>query len=284
MFTRTLMGASVIALMTSASIAEAQDSRSRFQRLKQVTAVQSASFVQQQHERFRCESGQKKHLVIVGAEDGFSSSGSEPAVKSARVAANPANGWNVGLAPTFDNTRINEKVFSHINLPPNVKRGKFMIGLREIGAQVNTDGMNIGNLSAAGLSAGERAGYAYSNGWNTLAAVATQSGNNYAVDFSNVNLLNNTTLQQYYDTSGDTILDVYVQDDHSVDYVAASVCTAPDKKGMTWGIRPPQPEAVNGVAHVGCNDASGNKCDPYQGDTVCTAAVSYTHLTLPTKA
>jgi hypothetical protein len=39
---------------------------------------------------------------------------------------------------------------------------------------------------------------------------------------------------------------------------------------MTWGIAPPKPEPVNGVAHVGCTDETGGKCDPYQGDTTCS--------------
>lgn len=268
---RKLVGVSIAALFTLTGIAEAQNFQQRRFEQVQTRTVQPASFVKAQHERFQCESGQKKHLIVMGAEDNFSSSGSEPAVKSNRVAINPAAGWGTANAATFDNTRINEKVFSHLNLPNNVKGGRFMIGLKSLGTLVNTDSMSIGNLGVQGMANNQRAGFPYNNGWNTLAAAGTQSGTNYAIDFSSINLLNNTTLEQYYDTSGDTTLDVYVQDDHSVDYVAASVCTASDKKGMTWGIRPPTPEAVNGVAHVGCNDASGNKCDPYKGDTVCTA-------------
>ena len=271
MTTRTLVGAALVVIMGAATAAEAQTYKQRPVNLQRFKTTQTQSFVKLQHERFQCEAGQTKHLVVSGSEDNFSTSGSEPAVKSARVQSPlPAPGWDVGVESSFDNSRVNRKVFSHLNLPNNVKRGRFMIGLREIGEQVNTDGMNIGNLSQQGLTDGNRVGFAYSNGWNTLVAAGSQSGTNYAIDFSNANLISgNGTLQDYYQNTGDTILDVYVQDDHSVDYVAATVCAGPDKKGMTWGIRPPQPEAVNGVAHVGCNDAAGNKCEPYVGDTPC---------------
>ena len=241
--------------------------------VRQMPAV-AQSFVRQQHARYKCEAGEQKHLIIAGAEDNFSSSGSEPAIKSDRVLAQTHTpGWNAGLATAFDNTSTNRKVFSHLDLPPNVKRGLFMIGLDPIGELLQTDGMTIGNLGDDGISNQQRVGYSYDgSNWNPASGSNLNNvGNNYYSDFSNMSLLaSGQTLESYFQSTGDDLLDVYVQDDHSVDYVAVSVCTGPEKKGMTWGLRDPQPEPVNGVAHVGCNDANGTNCEPYNGDTTCS--------------
>lgn len=239
----------------------------------------TGAFVRRQHSLNRCEKGETKHLVIAGVEDNFSPSGNEPATKSARTAlatslSFPA--WGTGVGNSFDGRSVNRKIFSHLNLPPNVRSGKFMIGLDPIGEALSTDGMNIGNLDKDMQTHQNRAGFGYngsswssSNGGTSMA----QYGKNHVADFSNIKLFNGNNLENYYQSSGDTVLDVYVQDDHSVDYIAASVCTGPKKKGMTWGIRAPKPESVNGVAHVGCNDMNGGKCDPYQGDTTCTTSL-----------
>jgi len=42
------------------------------------------------------------------------------------------------------------------------------------------------------------------------------------------------------------------------------------EKGMTFGLRDPYPNAVNGVVHVGCGDKDGVNCDAIKGDTLCT--------------
>ncbi len=255
-----------------AGAAQAQDERPRISKKHLQDGrlgLVNRSFIKRQHARVRCGKGETKTLIVHGIEDNFSPSGSEPLNKSARVASNPAPGWSQGNAASFDNMRVNRKVFDSITMPANVKSGKVMIGMREIGEQVNTDGFHLGNLGVAGLSANQRAAYGYNNGWGGMTAWQ-RLGTNYAANFSSINLLNGQTLQDYYQSSGDTIIDAYVQDDHSVDYFAVSVCTAPEKKGMTWGLRDPQPEPVNGVAHVGCNDKNGGQCEPYKGDTTCS--------------
>ncbi len=44
----------------------------------------------------------------------------------------------------------------------------------------------------------------------------------------------------------------------------------PTTKGMTFGIRDPYPNQVNGTIHVGCGDKDGVNCDAIKGDTLCT--------------
>lgn len=51
---------------------------------------------------------------------------------------------------------------------------------------------------------------------------------------------------------------------------AKLVKPAPVKKGMTFGIRNPYPNQVNGTIHVGCGDKDGVNCDAIRGDTLCT--------------
>lgn len=285
----TLLSTVLCAGLIPAGIAQAQDTQPPVQQTRQVIKkhMQEAkpraprgSFIREQHRSLKCGKGERKRLIIHGREDNFSSSGNELLNRSNRVASNPATGWNQGLETRFDGTTYNRKVFDSITMPQNIRSGKVMIGMKTIGELVNTDGFSVGNLGAAGISANQRKGFAYNNGWSSMTGSGWQnSGTNYASDFSNIILMNEQTLEDYYRTSGDRIIDAYVQDDHSVDYFAVSVCfgekggnnTPTSKKmGMTWGIRTPLPESVNGVAHVGCNDKDGIKCDPYKGDTLCS--------------
>lgn len=311
----TLLSSVLCAGLIPAGMAQAQDTQPQLQQTRQVIKkrMQEAkpraprgSFIRKQHRSLKCGKGERKRLIIHGREDNFSSSGSELLNRSSRVANNPATGWNQGLETRFDGTTYNRKVFDSITMPQNVRSGKVMIGMKTIGELVNTDGFSVGNLGAAGISTNQRKGFAYNNGWSSMTGSGWQnSGTNYASDFSNITLMNGQTLEDYYRTSGDRIIDAYVQDDHSVDYFAVSVCfgkrddggnstggngnggngndgngnggnggntggPASKKMGMTWGIRTPLPESVNGVAHVGCNDKDGVKCDPYKGDTLCT--------------
>ena len=248
-----------------------QDFRQRRAQISRPATRNARNFVQSQHARLRCGRGETKHLIMAGKEDNFSSSGSEPATKSSRVASNPAVGWNAGMSPGFDNALADRKIFSHLVLPANIKSGKFMIGVKTLGNSLQSnDSISVGNL---GVNHGDNVSQhlintgTWKNRYN--GSGFTKVGTNFSADFSTMALRNGSNLQDYYRSSGDTILDLYVQDDHSVDYVAASVCAGSDKKGMTWGLRDPQPEPVNGVVHLGCNDKFGNKCEPYKGDTMC---------------
>ncbi len=254
-----------------------QDFRQRRAQINR-SAARNNQFINSQHARLKCGKGETRHLVIAGAADNFSSSGNEPTIKSARVAANPAAGWNAGLSAGFDNAQADRKIFSHLVLPANVRSGRFMIGVKTLGNSLQSnDSINVGNL---GVNHGDNVSqYLIDTGtWKNRynGSGFAQNLTNFSANFSAMAMRNGSNLQNYYRSSGDTILDVYVQDDHSVDYVAASVCAGGDisqgdskKKGMTWGLRDPQPEPVNGVVHLGCNDKFGNKCEPYKGDTLC---------------
>jgi len=152
-----------------------QDFRQRRAQISRPATRNARNFVQSQHARLRCGRGETKHLIMAGKEDNFSSSGSEPATKSSRVASNPL-GVNHG-----------DNVSQHL---------------------INT-GTWKNRYNGSGF---------------------TKVGTNFSADFSTMALRNGSNLQDYYRSSGDTILDLYVQDDHSVDYVAASVCAGSDKK------------------------------------------------------
>jgi len=280
----TMMSAGLVSVSTTATAQDRfqqirQERVQKFQARPRLAAPSVGGFVREQHARNTCGRGETKHLIIAGIEDNFATSGSEPATKSPRVALSTTVSfpdWGTGVGNSFDGRLVNRKIFSHLNLPANVRSGKFMIGLDPIGEILNTDGMNIGNLDKNMATHQNRVAFGYNgSSWNSSngGAAMTKIGKNHVADFSNMKLLNGGNLENYYQTSGDTVLDVYVQDDHSVDYVAASVCTGPEKKGMTWGIRGPEPEPVNGVAHIGCHDSNSMSCEPYNGDTSCSTAL-----------
>ena len=252
---------SLLAVSIVSIPAHAQFSRERAPNLKRGL---TADYVSQQHERFKCGNGEKKQLIIRGARDSFAPSGSEPTSINSRV---PIPSYNGTFAGIYDGRSVNNFFMDSLNLPQNVTSGRLMIGLKGLGGQTDTDSMSIGNLSAGSTN---KVGYSYSGQWNVPGW--SSSGNDYAANFSSIGLQSGQNLQSYINNSGDTLIDVIVQDDHSVDYIAASVCVGPEKKGMTWGLHTPIPEPVNGVAHFGCNVASG-ECNPYQGDQVCNTAL-----------
>jgi len=240
---------------------QAQDFRDPGQMVRKIA---DSKFIERQHSRLKCGQGEKKQLIVQGKRDSFSSSGSEQTNVNSRV---PVPTYGGTFAGRYDHTRTNDFFMESLNIPANVTSGRLMIGLKGLGGQQDTDSMYFGNLSAGSTN---KAGYNYTGQWNTPGW--SQSGSDHVANFSSISLQSGQTLESYIISSGDTVIDSIVQDDHSVDYLAASVCVGPEKKGMTWGLNTPIPEPVNGVAHFACKIASGD-CNPYTGDTICKTAL-----------
>lgn len=224
----------------------------------------NSNFIEMQHNRFKCGQGEKKQLIVRGKRDGFSTAGSEPTNVNARV---PMPSYNGTFSRKYDVRTTNDYFMESLNLPANVTSGRLMLGLKGLGGDLDTDGMYIGNLSAGSTN---RVNYRYSGQWSMPGW--SQSGSDHVANFSSISLQSGQSLESHIRASGDQFIDVIVQDDHSVDYVAASVCVGAEKKGMTWGLNTPRPEPVNGVAHFACKVTSGD-CDPYKGDTLCKTAL-----------
>lgn len=260
MLKHTTLLSGILALSMISVPAYAQISRERSAAPMMKRMVDS-NFITNQHEKFQCQRGEKKQLIVRGNRDNFSSSGSEPTSVNSRV---PVPSYGGTFSGQYDHARGDDYFMESLTLPANVRSGQLMIGLKGLGGQTDTDAMYFGNLSAGST---DKVGYNYSGQWNTPGW--SQSGNDHVANFSSIALQSGQTLESYFTSSGDTVIDAIVQDDHSVDYLAASVCVGEEKKGMTWGLSNPIPEPVNGVAHFACKVASGD-CDPYKGDTVCS--------------
>jgi hypothetical protein len=71
-------------------------------------------------------------------------------------------------------------------------------------------------------------------------------------------------------------LDIFVQDDTAIDFIGLALCRPPVvRKGLTlMPVSRPGPEHRT-LIHLNCHAVSdlNRKCEPYVGDTVCSAAL-----------
>jgi len=231
-------------------------------------------------EAHRCERGEDKEVFVLGVPDDFAGGNDEPGKKRAALASNP------GLAPQtaghYDQEVTNQPFHDYFELPANVSSGIFVTSLKSVGEQYENDNLVIGDTSNYNSStpldqrhtAGWRINQLAASGWDKM-------GDVYRGSLADMELLSSgnggpyaSVLELVQSGSGQTFLDVYIQDDTAVDYIGLAVCLSDDvvtggdsgKKGLTFKHLNHDP--VSGVARVGCG-SEPDRCDPYEGDTSC---------------
>lgn len=228
------------------------------------------------HERMQCADGETKQLIIAGTQDTF-------AAPQDPYTAGQSTG-NFPNTNGYDGRAINQHFADRMTVPDNITKGYLMIGLRSNGSTLQTnDTISFATAPFPVGSGGPGFGSALtnltSNGFQSNGNL-TSGGAQYMASMANINLQNGQTLLQSLQAAGGSgPIYSYLQDDTSVDYIAASVCEKPKKLGMTWGstVQPVNP--VNGTAVVSCHGTSPvpnphpanqpNSCNPYKGDTPC---------------
>lgn len=188
-----------------------------------VLQAQQVTFNVQSHfKRMRCERGETKELIMHGKQDNFSAAGSEPASRSARLIAN--QDYSYPFVNRYDDPRRDRHFADNLSVPSHATRGFIAFGLRTNGSSQDTnDSVTMGDMSG-GQTPGQRR--LYGHNISTLGAPFANTGNDHWASLSNVQLQasGQTLLSLIQSGGGTSTVDVHVQDDHSVDYVAIGVC------------------------------------------------------------
>lgn len=201
----------------------------------------------------QCRPNEKKLWISRGSRDDFDPAGSEPAQISAAVAQVPHLASSA--KSNYDETQVNKKFFDQIEIPSNISKGIVFVGLKPIGELFDNDNLVIGDVFS-NYSHGPATDYfpgdddiskrmvfssrineLPSNGW-------TQNGSVFTASFDQLDLkAPGTTFLDYVQSgSTTTAVDVYVQDDTSVDFFAVAVCQTKKfepagELALTWTAR-----------------------------------------------
>lgn len=247
---------------------------------------------------FRCRYAETKRVVVRGVEDGFSPDGLEPSKLHPRLALVAREAFALGPAP-YDQTRGDGYVADYFEPPANTVDGIFVIGLKRIG-EADNDTFQMGDLlnglSGSGVSPPtpetQRQLFvqlrllATLTGWN-------RTGDIYWARFEDIPFRAfegaiigrpryrqssvHQNLLDYIRAGGDRrVVDVYVQDDTAVDFMAMAWCEAPDShQGLTLAFLPATAVPFRDVVlFKDAGDAiPGARSNPYKGDIDCAQSL-----------
>lgn len=236
---------------------------------------------------YACGRGETKQILVLGVEDGFSPSGSE--VGFIRPGRNDAARLPRDGTGEYDQVNVDRGFTDSFRVEGRVASGLFVIRARSLNGSDN-DTLSFGNLTAdaATETPGRMGGGLFANlpeTWSIEGEVIYASlddlrlfktpGGNWSDPASSGGI--DLSLRGYLnDPTSPGWLDVMVQDDTAVDFMGLALCRPPvARKGVT--LAPvtlpgrPLPDVIDltcfGIRKV------GEPCDPYVGDTVCSAAL-----------
>ncbi len=236
---------------------------------------------------FRCHRSETKHVIVRGAEDDFSPTGDEPTaihprLRSPRRESVPDGG-------SYDQSQPDRHFIDYFELPTNVARGLFVIGLRPTAANEN-DSFSIGDL-------------AHENGpepenWSLQTRVNRLSleqgwevrGSLHFSEFERIRFKRPSApmgvqrgdvhssgpyrnlLDYLRGGDGLRVVDVRIQDDTSVDFMAVAVCLEPPGgTGVTLATAQRSRQLTGDLTSLSCTGVIEREriCNPYVGDTPC---------------
>lgn len=235
-----------------------------------------------------CGEGETKQVLLLGVEDDFSPAGSESGfIRPGRVQGFylPRDG-----AGDYDQVNADRGLADSFKVEGPVSGGVFVIRSRGLAADSDNDSLSLGALGrdpietgGAWILAGLFSDLGAREGWSAEGdvlhanlddiALRHQGGGRGPAVGPGVEAVQ--TLSEFLNGGGDGgWLDVHVADDTAVDFMGLALCRPPAvRKGVT--LRPVRPLGWQqpGQVHLNCFRSSDGvgQCDPYVGDTVCSA-------------
>lgn len=238
---------------------------------------------------YACGPGETKEILVRGVEDGFSPAGEEPGFIRA--------GRNSGLPPArqgagqYDQVNADRHLLDSFRVTGTYSSGIFLFRARALGDNSN-DGIGLGDLSVDKETGrlGPRGGIILANmagdaRWVTRGEIRHAAlkdifiNRNYPTPPAGDGLSperSYSLLSFLNEPAGPGWLDIVVQDDTAVDFVGLALCSPPPvKRGVT--LTPYRPPALErpGIVNLACHPVRNgdHRCDPYVGDTPCSAAL-----------
>ncbi len=218
---------------------------------------------------FQCLPGQTRHVVVRGVEDNFSPAGREPAPMPPRAA--PGQLLAVSTLADYDSPRANRVIFDWFDLPASTVGGLVVTRLRPLGDNLN-DTLTMGENRDGDLrSARDHVSLPIATleaqpGWR-------RSGDLFWGDMTEMRLMSGVRLINWIrSASGHRNLDVTINDDTSVDFIAIAWCQSPDRRmGMTWAKIDDGRTPTPGLVAFDCLPSEGRAgaCGYVTGDQPC---------------
>ena len=169
---------------------------------------------------FTCEAGEVRTIQHYGVEDNFSTAnGDENATASQQVQNNPSvMAYNNGIGlSNYDTNQVNRQFGEEVkNLPSNITKGMFYIGLENHGSN---DRMTLGNIDTDTTTLDYFGEDVLGLGWN-------QSGKVHYSNLSGITMEDGNSLKDF--ANAHQKFDVYIQDDTYVDFITVATCSKPD--------------------------------------------------------
>lgn len=234
-----------------------------------------------------CGEGETKQIMVLGVEDGFSPAGSEAGF--IRAGRNDAARLPRSGTGEYDQVNVDRGFTDSFKVEGRVASGLFVMRARSLNGSDN-DSLAFGNLAVdvETESPGLMGGGLFANlpkTWSTEGEVIYASLENLRLfeatggNWSNLAVPGGVDLSlgsYLNDPNSPGWLDIMVQDDTAVDFMGLALCRPPAvRKGVTLAPTTlpghPLPDVIDltcfGIRKV------GEPCDPYVGDTVCSAAL-----------
>lgn len=239
---------------------------------------------------FQCRPSERKELILRGVEDAYALDNLEPAEMSEQAAS--VRYRSRSHLNMFDNSQADNILLEHAIVPSHISDGLVVIRMRPIIDNSN-DSLQIGDMSFVThyrLSSGYFHRYLH----EIEAAGWTREGDVYSarisdIPFDTIQLLagegvttvptqaeHRTLLDYIRAGDGETVVDLFVQDDTSVDFWGIAACVQPeDGQGLTYLVRHPQENTNSAglvlLAHESTPEHYSS--NPYTGDTPCETAL-----------
>lgn len=222
-------------------------------------------------QQYRCHRAETKVVLVRGKEDNFSPEGIEPLFF--RPGRDNARVESMMKGGSYDQSQPDRSFTDSFRVPARMAKGLLVISLKPTGPNGN-DPVYIGDLE------GKNPGQSYNSAVSRLAQEWTIEGTLYSAELARLPLGGQrqgpgTVHDLYGRRNQPAWLDVYLQDDTSVDFIGLAVCVAPSgRKGLTFAVKPVGQGPVADIVSLTCDDGPDDApiCNRIQGDTVCRQA------------
>jgi hypothetical protein len=280
----------VVGGLAFAMIAGVLPIQSSTQRLDKLAAAASQTPAREHLDALRCPRGLQQIVEIRGTEDGFSKNGDElsrvdPAmVRFGMFADYEARAPRAVGRRDYDEGGVDRALVDYFKVPKDVVSAVLVVRMRPIGQSAQNDGFQIipqvtykgktgaERLAVFGLTIGDPAIIPVGNPTDGVFEIALEglTQGSTAPSGTFASYINQAVPSN--DNDADTHVSLIISDDTMVDVAAISWCTEPSQvRGVTFVEHSDKPLGTD-ISLLSCSgDPTQNTCDPFSGDTLCTA-------------
>lgn len=234
---------------------------------------------------FRCPRGLTRRVEVRGREDRFDLTDAEPSRIEPRLLD---LGFYRDLAERrpavtelreYDEGGTDRMLIDHITVPGGTVMGELVLRVRPSGGGSENDYVGVELLTEGGTGpTASRTYYSVQINSPELEAVGAPEDGLRRVKLESLGGLLSARwpnlLAELGAAGGDLVVNVTVQDDTAVDFLALALCVEPsDVRGVTFTEHTAKPLGPD-ISVLSCSvDSTQRMCGPYQGDTPCSQSL-----------